>query len=92
MRANRRRSHHSVSSLAGSVNFPRRMTPLVSRRNSSFSTSDAEIPSTAASRVAETGPACAIQPVTMASCASSWEVSVEGSSGSEMSKIADGKI
>ena len=49
MRAKRRRSHHSVSSLTESVNFPRRTTPLVSRWSSARSTSGLAKPRTVAS-------------------------------------------
>ncbi len=59
-----------------SVNFPRRIAPLASMRSKAFSISEAGSPSSDPNCSAVTGPRCVIQPVTIASTASSREGSV----------------
>ena len=65
MRASKRRSHHSVSSRPGSVNFPRRIDPLASRRNSALSHFRGRDSSNIVrAALAVIGPLCASHPVT----------------------------
>src|ERR1700744_4815486 len=96
MRESNRRSHHSQ--LCGSlpaalpVKLPRRTEPAASSLRNACSISEVVKPSMYANAAEVGGPECIVQPLTIASSASSRDVLREGNSGGATSNFAVGKI